>query len=163
MEYIFSHILQQIRGAEVRVEPFPDVVIAQIFLPEFYPDLIGRGDATPAIPSPEKFTAAEYRGSGFGKSSRLQRKTAGLAYPNLGELSYFGAIRDFLKGDEFCRALLGKFCRPGGIPTEKYRYFAMVSGTSGTPCSFGRTVLRGFIRSGTAARNFIQFKHAAAR
>lgn len=118
MEYVLKHILKKIRDGELRSDPFPHFVIPEIFPPEFYPELMA------ALPKPEQFAAAEYPGTGFGKAKRAQRKSGGLAYPNLHELPLLNEIQTFLRGDEFCRALLEKFARPDGIPAEKYRYFA---------------------------------------
>jgi hypothetical protein len=118
MEYVREYILKQIRDAEVRPDPFPHFVISEIFPPDFYPKLLA------AVPQPQQFAAAEYPGTGFGKVKHAQPKSTGLAYPNLHELPLFNEIQTFLRGDEFCRALLEKFSRPDGIPAEKYRYFA---------------------------------------
>jgi len=110
--------LKKIRDGEVRADPFPHLVISEIFPPGFYAELIA------VLPKPEQFAAAEYPGTGFGEAKKAQRKSAGLAYPNLNELPLLNEIQTFLRGDEFCRALLEKFSRPDGIPAEKYRYFA---------------------------------------
>jgi hypothetical protein len=118
IEYVLKYMLKQIRDAEIRPEPFPHFVIPEIFPPEFYPELMA------AIPKPEQFAAAEYPGTGFGKGKKAQRKSAGLAYPNLHDLPILNEIQVFLRGEEFCRALLEKFSRPDGIPAEKRRYFA---------------------------------------
>lgn len=115
MQRALDHVLKKIQDAEVQPDPFPHFVIAEIFPPDFYPKLMA------AIPSPTRFVPAEYPGTGFGKGDKAE---AGLAYPDLGELPIFRDIQTFLRGDEFCRALLGKFSRPDGIPADKYRYFA---------------------------------------
>jgi hypothetical protein len=118
MDYVLNYIMTKIRDAEVRPDPFPHIVISEIFPPDFYPRLMA------SIPKPENFVAAEYPGTGFGKAKRAQRQSAGLAYPNMHELPVFGEIQTFLRGEEFCRALLEKFSVPGAIPAEKYSYFA---------------------------------------
>ena len=117
MEDVIRHILERIRDAEIRPTPFPHLVISDIFPPDYYALLLR------AIPPPDQFASAEYPGTGFGTGTRSQRISAGLAYPNLDELPIFGGVKDFLRGEKFCRALLEKFAIPEGIPTEKYRYF----------------------------------------
>ncbi len=118
MDSVQQYVLRQIRNAEVRPEPFPHFVVSEIFPPDFYSKLMA------AIPRPEEFAAAEYPGTGFGKAKDAKPKSTGLAYPNLHQLPLFNEIQTFLRGDEFCRALLDKFSRPDAIPAEKYRYFA---------------------------------------
>ena len=118
VEDVFEHILRKISSAEINANPYPHIVVSEIFPPEFYPKLLA------AIPKPEQFAAAEYPGTGFGQAKRSQRNSSGLAYPNLHELPLFRELQTFLRGEEFCRALLGKFSRPDGIPAEKHRYFA---------------------------------------
>ena len=114
---VLDHVLTKIRDAKVRPDPFPHFVITEIFPPEFYPQLLA------AIPKAEQFSGAEYPGTGFGKAKKAERQSAGLAYPDLHELPILGEIQAFLKGDQFCRALLDKFSRPDGIPAEKHKYF----------------------------------------
>jgi hypothetical protein len=118
MQDVFEHILRKIRTAKIKADPYPHIVVSEIFPPGFYPKLLA------AIPKPEQFAAAEYPGTGFGKAKRNQRKSSGLAYPNLHELPLFRELQEFLRGEEFSRTMLDKFSRPDGIPAEKYRYFA---------------------------------------
>ena len=117
MKAVAKHILTRIRNAEARPDPFPHLVVPDIFPPDFYLQLMA------AMPKPEQFAPVDYPGLGFGKADRRQRKAPGLAYPNLHELPLFQEIQSFLRGEEFCRALLEKFSVPGGIPADKYRYF----------------------------------------
>jgi len=52
-----------------------------------------------------------------------ERNSSGLVFPDMSGLPLLGELQAFLRGDEFCRALLDKFSIPEGIPREKYRYF----------------------------------------
>jgi hypothetical protein len=115
MQKVFEHILSKIRKAEIIAQPFQHLVIPQIMPSDFYPKLLG------AIPKPEQFISAAYPGTGFGKG---KLRWSGLAYPDLQNLRYFSDLQVFLRSETFCRTLLDKFARPGGIPPEKYRFFA---------------------------------------
>jgi len=104
MRDVCQHILSKIKNAGIKPEPFPHVVISEVFPPGFYPSLLA------AIPPADRFVAACYPGTGFGKG---KRPWSGLVYPSLKRLALWGELRAFLKSDLFC-----------GIPAEKYKYFA---------------------------------------
>jgi hypothetical protein len=122
---LFEHVLRKISDAEINTEPFPHIIVPEIFPAALYPALLS------AIPAPEQFAAAAYPGTGYGKG---KRQWSGLAYPGLRELLLFSDLRVFLKSNRFCRALLDKFSVPGAIPSDKYKYFA--SGAREFNCVF---------------------------
>jgi len=115
---VFDHILKRIESTPIQHVPFPHFVISEIFPPDFYASLLQ------AMPKSDQFVSAKYPGTGFGRAKSAQRNSSGLVFPDISALPLLGELQRFLRGDEFCRALLTKFSIPDGIPKEKYRHFA---------------------------------------
>ena len=115
---VFKHILKRIEDSPIEHVPFPHLVIAEIFPADFYSDLLQ------ALPKADQFVSAKYPGTGFGKAKSGEGNSSGLVFPDISGVPLLGELKKFLRGDEFCRALLNKFSIAAGIPREKYRHFA---------------------------------------
>lgn len=124
IEQAFEYALTQIQQAKICCEPFPHILIEQLFPSSFYDHLLEN------FPSPSHFQKAVYPGTGFAKTNRTRNglKNYGLVCFDLSSSPIFEQVRDFLKSEAFMNALLTKFSQPlpSGlipIPAEKHIFF----------------------------------------
>ncbi len=124
IDQAFAYALAQIRQVEIVTQPFPHILIEQLFPSSFYHHLLED------FPDKSHFKKVVYPGTGFARTNptRDDLKDYGLGCFDLSTSPLFEQVRDFFKSEAFMNALLTKFSQPlpSGlipIPPEKHIFF----------------------------------------
>jgi hypothetical protein len=118
---ICKYMLHKLEQAEIITEPFPHIIVDQLFPESFFESLVKN------FPDRSHFRKVFYPGTGYGKrDSRYQ--DYGLACADLSKHAYFRDVHDLFKSEPFSRLLLTKFSQSlqngsTPIPSEKHHFF----------------------------------------
>jgi hypothetical protein len=121
LETVTDFALMKIDQARIVEEPFPHVIIDQLFPDTFFRELREN------FPDRSKLQEVTYPGTGHGKKTSRYRES-GLAWKGMKSDPAFSVVHELFASEAFSRALLNKFSRrlPSGvvpIPVEKHSFF----------------------------------------
>jgi hypothetical protein len=120
---ITEYALQNIRQAKIQTNPFPHILIEELFPKYFFNSIAEQ------FPDRTEFQKAIYPGIGTSISKKREHfKDYGLVCNNLTKSPLWKLINDFFNSEGFTEELLAKFKEPlpSGIvpiPKEKHIYF----------------------------------------